>query len=240
LWWHDGTIILTNLVAGFHGGRISGNLSADVTDTNDTTFRFDAVVADSQIRSLLNDLSPQTNHIEGWLSGRLTVQEAHSQPEGPWRGTGTARLRDGFLWDLPLFGGVSKILERAVPGLGQTRFKSGTATFILTNHAVVTSDLELRSPTVRLQLTGQVGFDTQLEGRLVATVLQDVPLLGPLMNFVLKPVAKLLEYDVKGTLNRPDMELRYIPEFLLAPLHPVETLRDLLPGEKSKTPASPK
>lgn len=240
LWWRDGTIILTNLVAGFHGGRISGNLSADVIDTNDTTFRFDAVVADSQIRSLLNDISPQTNHIEGWLSGRLTVFEGHSQTNGSWRGAGTARLRDGFLWDLPLFGGVSKILERAIPGLGQTRFKSGTATFILTNHAVVTSDLELRSPTVRLQLAGQVGFDTQLEGRLVASVLENVPLLGPLLNFVFKPVEKLLEYDVKGPLNKPEMELRYIPEFLLAPLHPVETLRELLPGEKNKASAPPK
>ncbi len=239
LWWHDGSIIVTNLVGGFHGGRISGNFSADIRDTNDTVLRFDAVVADSQLRSILNDITPQTNRLEGWLDGRLTVVEAHSRTNGPWQGQGTARLRDGFLWDLPLFGGVSKVLDKAVPGLGQTRFNSGSATYILTNRAVVTRDLELRSPTMRLRLNGSVDFDTQLDGKLEATVFRDVPLLGPIVNLVLKPVTKLLEYDIKGRLDHPEMELRYIPNFMLAPLHPVETLRELLLIDRGRLTNAP-
>ncbi len=232
LWWHDGSIVVTNLVAGFHGGRISGNFSADIRDTNDTVLRFDAVVADSQLRSLLNDITPQTNRLEGWLDGRLTVVEAHTRTNGSWQGLGNARLRDGFLWDLPLFGGVSKVLDRAVPGLGQTRFSSGSATFVLTNRAVVTRDLELHSPTVHLYLNGSVLFDTQLDGRLEAAVLRDVPILGPIVNLVLKPVAKLLEYDVKGRLDRPEMTPRHIPGFMLAPF---DALRELFPGDKSRS-----
>ena len=239
LWWHDGSIIVTNLVGGFHGGQISGNFTADIRDTNDTVLRFDAVVADSQLRSLLNDITPQTNRLEGWLDGRLTVVEAHSRTNGPWQGQGTARLRDGFLWDLPLFGGVSKVLDKAVPGLGQTRFNSGSATYILTNRSVVTRDLELRSPTMRLRLNGSVDFDTQLDGKLEATVFRDVPLLGPIVNLVLKPVTKLLEYDIRGRLDHPEMELRYIPNFMLAPLHPVETLRELLLLDKGRLTNTP-
>lgn len=231
LWWHEGSIIVTNLVGGFHGGRISGNFSADIRDTNDTVLRFDAVVADSQLRSLLNDITPQTNRLEGWLDGRLTVNEAHTRTNGSWQGLGNVRLRDGFLWDLPLFGGVSKVLDRAIPGLGQTRFSSGSATFILTNRAVVTRDLELHSPTVHLFLNGSVLFDTQLDGRLEAAVLRDIPVLGPIVNLVLKPVAKLLEYDVKGHLDHPEMTPRHIPGFMLSPF---ETLRDLLPRDKSR------
>lgn len=235
LWWHDGTIIVTNLVGGFHGGRISGNFAADIRDTNDTVLRFDAVVAESQLQSLLNDITPQTNRLEGWLDGRLTVIEAHSRTNGLWRGQGTAKLRDGFLWDLPLFGGVSKVLDKAVPGLGQTRFNSGSATYILTNRTVMTHDLELRSPTVRLRLDGSVDFDTRLNGKLEASIFHDVPVLGPIVNLVLKPVTKLLEYDIKGRLDHPEMELRYIPNFMLAPLHPVETLRELLFIDKSRS-----
>ncbi len=239
LWWHDGSIVVTNLVAGFHGGRISGNFSADIRDTNDTVLRFDAVVADSQLRSLLNDITPQTNRLEGWLDGRLTVLEAHTQTNGSWQGLGNARLRDGFLWDLPLFGGVSKVLDRAIPGLGQSRFNSGSATFILTNRAVVTRDLELHSPTVHVFLNGSVQFDTQLDGRLEAAVLRDVPLLGPIVNLVLKPVAKLLEYDVRGRLDHPEMTPRHIPGFMLAPFRPLETLRELFPGDKSRSTNAP-
>jgi hypothetical protein len=235
LWWHDGFIIVTNLVGGFHGGRISGNFSADIRDTNDTVLRFDTVVADSQLRSLLNDITPQTNRLEGWLDGRLTVTEAHTRTNGDWQGLGSARLKDGFLWDLPLFGGVSKVLDRAIPGLGQTRFSSGSATFVLTNRAVVTRDLELHSPTVHLYLNGSVLFDTQLDGRFEAAVLRDVPVLGPIVNLVLKPVAKLLEYDVKGRLDHPEMTPRHIPGFMLAPFRPLETLKELFPGDKNRS-----
>ena len=64
--------------------------------------------------------------------------------------------------------------------------------------------------------------------------LQSVPLLGPVIGLALSPFSKLFEYDVRGTLGKPTMELRYVPGFLLAPLRPIETIKSLFPGEAKK------
>lgn len=243
VWWRGQTVSLTNLDADFHGGRLTGNVFVDLAEMNETRFRFDSAFTDVQLRSLLADVVPRTNRIEGLVSGHLIVDEAHSRTNGPWLGRGEARLRDGFLWDLPLFGGLSAALDRIVPGIGQTRFNSGSSTFTITNRLIRTQDLEFRSSTMRLASSGSVDFDTHLDATMRAEVLRDVPLLGPVVSLALSPFAKLFQFDVRGTLEKPVTELRYVPELLLAPLRPFETIRSLFPdapGKAGTAPAPPK
>ena len=234
VWWRGQSVTLTNIDAGFHGGRLTGNVFVDLRDLEDTTFSFDTAFTDVQLRSLLADLVPKTNRIEGLISGRLTVREAHSRTNGPWFGGGEIRLRDGFLWDLPLFGGLSVAFDKIAPGLGQTRFNSGQATFTIKDRLIRTHDLEFNSPTMRLKADGTVDFDSNMDATMQAELLHDVPLLGPVIGLALSPFSKLFEYDVRGTLGKPTMELRYVPGFLLAPLRPIETIKSLFPGEAKK------
>jgi AsmA-like C-terminal region len=235
VWWRGQTVTLTNLDTGFHGGRLTGNVFVDFADPTDTSFRFDAAFQDVQLRGLLADMVPRTNRLDGLIGGRLTINEAHTRTNLPWLGGGEVRLRDGFLWDLPLFGGLSSALDKIAPGVGQTRFSSGKANFAITNRLISTRDLEFRSPAMRLACEGTVGFDTQLEATMRAEILRDVPVLGPIVSLALSPFSKLFEYQVRGALAKPVTELRYVPELLLAPLRPFETIKSLLPGETEKT-----
>ena len=157
-----------------------------------------------------------------------------------------ARLRDGFLWDLPLFGGLSSALDRIAPGIGQSRFNSGSATFIITNRIIQSRDLEFRSSSMRLQSTGTVDFDTRIEATMRAELLRDVPFLGPLVSLALSPVTKLFEYRVRGMLAKPVTSMSHVPEVFMAPLRPIQTIKSILPGEAEKPagtdrnlPASP-
>lgn len=235
--WQGDHITVTNLAAGFHGGHITGEVRVDVANREDAVFAFNAEGRDLNLQTLLHDLLPQaTNRLEGTLSGRLLVTEAHSRTNGPWTGRGSARLRDGFLWDLPLFGLLSPLFEGISPGLGRSRFSEGTATFTITNRTITSRDLELRSPTMRLQFRGDVDFDGRLDTRMEAELLRDVPLVGPVVSFVLSPFTKLFELDVRGTLGQPETDLRYVPSFLLAPLRPFRTLRELFTEEPAKKP----
>ena len=238
VWWRGQSIIVTNLDSGFHGGRISGNLAVDFSNPSDSLFRFDSVLAEVQLRSLLAEVAPSTNRIDGIVGGRLTVREAHSRTNGPWIGSGVARLRDGFLWDLPLFGGLSSALDHIAPGVAQSRFNSGSATFTITNRTLRSQDLEFRSASMRLQATGTVDFDSRLDAVMRAELLRDVPVLGPLVSFALSPVTKLFEYDVRGTLGKPETSPAHVPGVLMAPLRPLQTFRSLLPAESEK-PATP-
>ncbi len=234
VWWRGQSLIVTNLDSGFHGGRISGNLAVDFSSSSDSIFRFDSVLAEVQLRSLLAEVAPSTNRIDGVVGGRLTVREAHSRTNGPWIGGGVARLRDGFLWDLPLFGGMSSALDRIAPGIAQSRFNSGSASFSITNRTVRSQDMEFRSASMRLQATGTVDFDSRLDAVMRAELLRDVPILGPLVSLALSPVTKLFEYDVRGTLGRPETSPSHVPSVLMAPLRPLQTFRSLLPGESEK------
>ncbi len=238
VWWRGQGLIVTNLDTGFHGGRMTGNLAVDFSGPADTVFRFDSVLSEVQLRSLLNDVAPSTNRIDGIIGGRLTVKEAHSRTNGPWTGSGVARLRDGFLWDLPLFGGLSAALDHIAPGIAQSRFNSGSGTFTITNRVIQSHDLEFRSSSMRLLATGTVDFDTRLDATMRAELLRDVPLLGPLVSFALSPVTKLFEYNVRGTLGKPVTSMSHVPEVFMAPLRPIQTIKSILPGEAEK-PANP-
>ncbi len=236
VWWKGQSVILTNLDSGFHGGRLTGNLLADCAPVGDAVLRFDAAFSDVQLRSLLSDIVSRTNRIEGLVTGRITVTEAHTRTNGAWTGTAAARMLDGFLWDLPLFGGVSGALDTLSPGLGQTRFSSGSGTFTIADRLVRTSDLEFRSPSMRLGMGGTVDFETRLAAVLHAEPLRDLPLLGAVFNLAISPFTKLMEYDVRGTLGRPVTELRYVPDFLLIPLRPIQTIKGLFTPDPVRPP----
>ena len=234
VWWRGQTVSLTNIDAGFHGGRLTGNVFVNLTNLDDTIFNFDTTFTNVQLGSLLADLVPKTNRIEGLISGRFSVYEAHSRTNGPWYGGGEIRLRDGFLWDLPLFGGLTLALDKLAPGLGQTRFNSGHANFTVKDRLVRTDDLEFNSPTMRLKANGSVDFESRMDATMQAELLHDVPLLGPVIGLALSPFSKLFEYDVRGTLGKPEMEPRYVPSILLAPLRPIQTIKSLFPGDEKK------
>lgn len=235
VWWRGQTVSLTNIDAGFHGGHLAGNVFVNLTNLDDTVFNFDTTFTNVQLRTLLADLVPKTNRIEGLISGRFSVYEAHSRTNGPWYGGGEIQLRDGFLWDLPLFGGLTVALDKIAPGVGQTRFNSGHANFTVKERLVRTDDLDFNSPTMRLKANGSVDFETKMDATMQAELLHDVPLLGPVIGLALSPFSKLFEYDVKGTLGKPEMEPRYVPSILLAPLRPIQTIKSLFPGDEKKS-----
>ena len=228
--WAGDQIVITNVAGAFCGGVVSAAVTVDVSDRQATSFAFNASFADVDLHRLVSDLSTQTNRLEGQLSGEVTVVEGHAQESRPWEGFGNAQLRNGYLWDLPLFGMFSPAFESISPGLGSARFREGNALFALTNRSVDLRRVELVSSAMRLQLEGLVGFDGSLRLVLEAEPLRDLPLVGPLVNLVLSPFTKLMEYDVTGTLERPEAELRHVPSFLRAPLQPFRTLKSVFQG----------
>lgn len=236
--WQGDHITVSNLDTGFHGGRLNGNIWINSENKEDVQFGFDATGKDLNLTSLLHDLLPNTNRLEGTLSTHLIVDRASARDDGGWVGHGDARLQDGYLWGLPLFGVLSGPLEAIAPGLGQQKFTEGTATFTITNRVVHSRDLELKSPVVRMRFQGEVGFDAHLDTRMEAELLRDMPVLGGLVSLVLKPFTKLLEFDVKGRLGKPEADFRHVPSFILAPLRPLQTLKALFPEEPAEPPAA--
>ena len=163
-----------------------------------------------------------------------------------WNGHGNLSLRDGLIWDIPIFGIFSDVLNGMVPGLGSSRASAGTCTFVITNGVIRSDDLDIRSTGMRLQYRGTLDFQGQVNARVEAGLLRDMWLVGPVVSTVLWPVTKLFEYKVTGSLGDPKAEPVYlIPKVMLLPFqlpfHPLRTLKGLLPEDlgSSRTNAPP-
>jgi len=135
------------------------------------------------------------------------------------------------------------MLDSLSTGLGSSRASQGSATFVVTNGLVRSEDLEVRASTMRMKYRGEVGFDGKLNALVEAELLRDTWIVGRLLSLALWPVSKVFEYKVTGTLAEPKVEplLPVIPKLILLPLHPLDTMKELLPKppEATKTNAPP-
>ena len=226
--WLGETLILTNLTAAAYGGDADGFAHFDFHPKTGADFEFIAHVRNANLHLLATDLSSPTNHLEGVLSGRFVMTSANSGNWRTWNGYGQANLQDGLIWDVPIFGILSPVLNAIIPGLGSSRATDAVMQFGMTNGVIFSDNLEMRSTMMRLQYAGTVDLHSQVNARVDAQLLRDTWVVGPLLSTALWPVSKLFEYKITGTLQQPQMEPVYIPKVFLMPLHPIRSLEEML------------
>jgi hypothetical protein len=235
--WAGLHLTLTNVQSDFYYGKALGWAAFDFPRGRGTEFQFALNATNVLLQSLMADLSTRTNHLEGRLSGTLVVTKADADSWQSVFGYGDAHLRDGLLWDVPVFGIFSPILNGIAPGMGNSRASAATAGFIITNGVIRTSDLEIRSTAMRLQYRGTVNLESQVNARVDAELLRNMWLVGPVVSTVLWPVTKLFEYRVTGDLADPKSEVvGIIPKIMLMPLHPFRTLKGMVPEDPNSNP----
>lgn len=237
--WLGDSLTLTNVTGDFYGGSIAGNAAFDFTPQEGSRFLFNLTATNTSLAELLADLAGNSNRLEGRVSGRLAVTQAESRDIMSWQGHGAVALRDGLLWEIPVFGVFAPALNSLWPNLGSGRASDGGANFTISNSIVRTDNLELRSPMMRLQYRGSADFAGNLDARVEAEPLRDTWVIGPMVSTVLRPIAKALEFKVTGTLAQPQAAPVYIPKVFLLPFSPVQSLRELFPEKPAATNAPP-
>ena len=230
--WVQERLALRNVRADFYRGTATGEAAFDFHPEHGTDFHFAATAADVDLHQLMGDLSSNTNHLEGRLSGQLAITRANSGDWQSWQGQGQVSLRDGLVWEIPLFGILSAPLDAMVPGLGSSRASEGSAAFAITNGVISTADLELRASIMRLQYWGNIDLKGRVDAHAEAELLRDTWVVGRVLSMALWPVSKLFEYRVTGTVREPKIEpVFFVPRLVFMPFHPLRTLKDLAPGE---------
>jgi len=185
----------------------------------------------------MTDLSTRSNRLEGRLSGRLVVTKADTDSLRSVSGFGDLHLRDGLIWDIPLFGIFTPVLNGISPGLGNSRANAGTSSFIMTTGVLRSNDLEIRSTAMRLLYHGTVDVDGNLNARVEAELLRDMWLVGPLVSTLFWPVTKMFEYKVSGTLSEPKSEPVFIvPKIMTLPFVPFRALKGRTPEDPNPHP----
>jgi hypothetical protein len=245
--WRGHTLTITNLLGRWRGADVAASVFFQFTPKGQgDIFSFQVRVKDADLRTVLKDLEPgNTNKVEGKVSGELFITRADTHDWKSWQGHGHAQLTNGLLWEIPLFGVFSPVLNAFFPGLGNSRARQAGTTFQITNSVIYSKDLEIRATAMRMKYQGTVDFDQRVEGRMEAELLRDMPALGFLISKVFWPVTKLFEYKITGTLANPKTEQLYvISKVFILPFAPIKTLKDIfnqafVPEEKpAGTPPS--
>jgi hypothetical protein len=232
--WTGDRLALRDVQAQFYGGNATGNAAFDFRPRTGANFNFNVVASDANMQLLMTDLTGKPSKIEGLLTMRLSVTDANTEDWQSWQGKGRVNLRDGLIWEIPVFGIFSPVLDAVVPGLGSSRASEASATFDITNGVVGTDDLEVRASgaaAMRLQYWGTVNLRGAVNGRMQAELFRETWGIGPALSFMLWPVSKMFEYRVTGTLEHPHSEPVFIvPRILLMPFRPAH------PAKETTTP----
>jgi hypothetical protein len=233
LHWAGLHLLLSGVRLDFYGGKAAGSASFYFDPHHPgTDYQFTLRTSNTLLQSLMADLSTRTNHLAGRLTGTLVITNANSEDWRQTQGRGALELRDGLIFEIPLFGVFSPVLDSLAPGLGSSRASAGTARFVITNGVIHSEDLVIHSPPMRLRYWGTADLQGRLDARAEAHLLRDVPFFGPFVSLAFSPMTKLFEFDVTGSLNQPKTHPRYLlPRIMLVPLHPLRTLKALLPED---------
>jgi hypothetical protein len=225
--WQSNTVSFSNVVGNFYGGkaRWSGHFVIDPRKGEDyALYSFAGYTTNTEVKYLVADITGKTNQMEGILNGELIITSASTANDRSWNGHGEAAIEDGFLWNVPIFGVFSPILDGIAPGLGSSRITSGGGTFKIVNSVVETRDMQVRAPAFRLAYKGTVDLDGKLDARAEAMIFRDAWVIGKLFSAALWPVSKAFEAKISGTLDSPKTQLRWVPKFLLAPFRALNAI----------------
>ena len=238
--WLGETLVLTNIDADLYGGSGSGSAIFDFRVPHEgADYQCTTEVTNINLHALAADLSSPTNHLEGALSGWIAVTHGETRDWWVIDGYGHAHLRDGLIWDIPLFGILSPVLNSVSSGLGNSRATDAQAKFVITNGVMYSNPLEINTGMTRLQYSGTVDLRGNVNAYVTAHLLHNFPFVGPLISMVTSPLTKLFEYKVTGTLENPKREsvVPLVPGLLEMPFHPIRTLEGLVPGGGTVTNA---
>lgn len=243
--WLANDLILTNVYSECYDGTAHGWGVFNVQTPGDgTDFSFFVAGTNVDLHAMGLALWSPTNQLRGALSGNVTVTRANSADWQTWNGFGAMQLQNGLLWDAPIFGLMSPVLNTFTPGLdvGNSRATEAAGRFTMANGVIFTDSLQIRSLTMRLDYVGTVDLQENVAARIQAQLLRNTPLFGQVFSMVLFPVSKVFECEITGTLEHPKITPVYIPfsRVLAAPLHPLRTVEKIFSSPAATNgPAKP-
>ena len=146
------------------------------------------------------------NNLTGELSGNIVAEGLLGKGnEHTFDGKGELHIRNGNVFQLPLFGKLSDMLARRVPGLGYVlRQDSADTTFSIERGKLKTDALRIEGDILSLKADGnydimadRLDFDVELR------FLRNKTWVGEILQTIMLPVTKLFRVRLQGDLDDP-------------------------------------
>lgn len=189
----DGRLQLLDMAGKLFNGDVHG--AADISlAKNDHHYRANLAL-DGVDFPKLADLYFKYDTKNGRLSGNYEWSGSGSEAR-LMQGAGNARVTDGDIFAIPIFGPLSQLLSAIIPGAGYSLARQAKSSFTIKDGTIHTDDFKVSGKLFGMVGHGDVHF---LEDKLDFDIRIEAG--GP--GVVLTPMYKLFEYKGEGTISKP-------------------------------------
>lgn len=144
----------------------------------------------------LADLYFKYKTTHGRLSGAYEWTSIGSDARA-MQGAGTAKVTEGDVFAIPIFGPLSDLANAIIPGAGYSLARQASATFTIKDGIIHTDDFKVAGKLYGMLGHGDIHF---LEDRLDF----DIRIQAGGVGVVLTPMYKLFEYKGEGPIGKPN------------------------------------
>jgi len=213
---HDTWMEIVDLRGLFYGGTLEGTASVDLERRGETAYRLKGMVRGASLASVVRDLRQVVDaepyegrlNLEGWVNGQMV------EGENRWtEGRFNARVREGRLFQIPLLGGLSEYLSLLYDGFGYLSQTEFVAEGQIHPDRIRLMDSELQGTVISVRARGSAYYDERLDVNVEVQLLRR-GFLAQLLRLVTRPVTRLFEFKLTGTLDSPQWWPRSIPKQL--------------------------
>ncbi|TAN38868.1 MAG: hypothetical protein EPN23_01055 [Verrucomicrobia bacterium] len=210
----------TNVHGVFCGGPFHG--AADFSDVETLTnchYTATVVLTNADFARVCDLLRPATGGsapTNGTMTGSLIGQAHFAGSLEPWQsvtGAGEVYIHNGSIFQVRLFGGLSKLLSKIYPGLGYLSQTELHLPFTIGDGRLRSEDINIKGAVLSLTGRGEYRFNNELDFQAQLQLLRSGA-LAEILRAVTFPVTKLLELKLLGTLDDPRWRPLNLPKEL--------------------------
>lgn len=227
----DGQLTSRNFIGIFNGGNVNGFIKLDRTTPNGAyagNLNFEKVSLQKLMENFVKDKQKWTGECEGSVEF-----QGKGQGLKDLTAKGHAKLREGYLSEVPVLLSILKLLNLSIPK--KETFHTANIKYSIKDKVIHVEELEVFSDSVELGCVGTAGFDGALDLTVVAgfnkETFSQIPIIGGLMDFVVGGVRKTLtKVQITGTLSDPKSTMIGLKPFT----HPIKSILDVLSKTKEE------
>lgn len=227
----DGQLTSRNFIGMFNGGNVNGLIKLDRTTPNGAyagNLNFEKVSLQKLMENFVKDKQKWTGECEGSVEF-----QGKGQGLKDLTAKGHAKLREGYLSEVPVLLSILKLLNLSIPK--KETFHTANIKYSIKDKVIHVEELEVFSDSVELGCVGTAGFDGALDLTVVAgfnkETFSQIPFIGGLMDFVVGGVRRTLtKVQITGTLSDPKSTMIGLKPFT----HPIKSIFDVLSKTKEE------
>jgi hypothetical protein len=206
----------TNLLADVRGkiggGSFAGSAAFIPEGGAESRTRYDVKgelfhVDFQALKNLFNTNS--TLATEGRVYGSMDLSGLMGVGQGATAiGQGYVSVRRGLVFSLPLFGGMTSLLSKALPGINfAPRQTEVRIPFEVREGRIISRDVQIEGDVLSLTARGDCTLDGKLAFDVQVRPMKDKTIMGQAMRALAYPISRLFEFRLEGTLDQPRWSL---------------------------------